>query len=235
MIDAVQKVIDELQARGGMEDEIAYLESKADELDEGITEADVHMLLVRHMMSEVMDTGEDVQLDASEAEFMEQATASARETLEKAGYHYSEHAAREDYVIFEAAFRGENCTNVQLRVAVETNPRTCHVRAILPITVEDTYAYPFCKMITKLNYRFRYGCFNYNERDGEVSFECNFPIENDLDGDDLDTVINAVLSSADSHYSDIRRYAVGKFKKDEVKQILSEVKALVVDLKSFDA
>ena len=141
---------------------------------------------------------------------------------------------RADYFVFEAGCRGRHCGSIRLRVVVETNPRCCHITAILPISAEGIYAYPLCKYLAKINYSFRYGGFVYDERDGEVAFDFTYPTENGIDKDNFKTALGAVLASADSHYDEIRNYSVGRFKKSEVEQVLSEIKKLVVDLKTLD-
>lgn len=233
MADALQDMIDQLRETGGFEDAVAFLESKRSEIGNSATEEDVQRLLLEHMMSSVASIGEDVDLDADELAFMERATAAVRESFNDDDWHYSERAIRPDLFTFEAGCRGDHCSNIRLRVTVETNPRCCSIKAVLPVSAEETYAYPLCKQIAKMNYSFRFGGFVYDERDGEVAFEFTYPIKDVADKDIFKLAMGTVLTTADGHYDEIRNYAVGRFKKSEMEQILAEADKLIADLKTL--
>lgn len=110
------------------------------------------------------------------------------------------------------------------------NPRCIRIQAVLPTSADQTFDYPLCKAIAKLNYPKRYGALQYDERDGEVCYEYSYPITHGVFKDDFKMLFGIVTSSATDEYKMLRNYCAGKFSRTEVRDILIKVNDLVNEL-----
>ena len=74
-------------------------------------------------------------------------------------------------MLYELGF-GVKGVNLRIRIHVEADPDVCRIDAVLPISADSTYEYPLCKVLAKENFAKRFGSFKYDERDGEITYEC---------------------------------------------------------------
>lgn len=142
---------------------------------------------------------------------------------------YREIITRPDLIAWELGMSGDHF-NVRMRVAAEAYPRVCRINAILPVSVDPVYDAILCREILKLNQPLRYGAFQYDESDGELSYRYSFPTQNGLYSDDLSRVFMAVLLTAKENFLKLQKYAVGKFTRAEEKQIQDYVARLAREL-----
>jgi hypothetical protein len=149
--------------------------------------------------------------------------------FERESWHYREIITRPDLIAWELGMSGDHFT-VRMRVAVETDPRVCRIDAILPASVDPVYDAIICKEIIKLNQPLRYGAFQYDESDGQLSYRYSFPTQNGLFSDDLGRVFMIVLLTAKQNFPKLQKYAVGKFTGAEKKQIREYVERLTREL-----
>ena len=231
------KMIEDLkEANGGEEDEIiTALRAKSAELGDDASEADVSKAFQSCLMELLTgalaghDSDEPITLSEENKEYMEQANASVREFLESNNWHYGTRELRSDLMLYELGFTVHN-VNLRVRIHVEADPNVCRIEAVLPISADATFEYPLCKELAKENYPRRFGSFKYDERDGEITYQYSFLAGHGIHQDDLDTYFHAVVSSAASAYDEIRKCCVGRFKRNEVNDILKKVNDLVSDI-----
>ena len=151
------------------------------------------------------------------------------EFFDREDWNYREIITRQDLIAWELGMSGDRFT-MRMRVAVEAVPRTCRIDAILPAAVDPVYDAILCKEIVKLNQPLRYGAFQYDESDGELSYRYSFPTQNGLYSDDLSSIFVAVLLTAKREFPKLQRFAVGKFTRAEEKQIQDYIERLMRDL-----
>lgn len=172
---------------------------------------------------------DEISVSDEDKEALESAAESVRAVMARKKWKYSESKIRADYVKFELNFNCDSC-KIKMRVYVETNPNACRIDAILPITGDQIYEYPLCKLLVKENYSRRYGAFQYDERDGEITYRYSFSTQAGLDGTVFEKAFIAVLNTADDCFPKIRRCAVGRFTSAETDEIINKVNALITDL-----
>ena len=153
--------------------------------------------------------------------------------FEREDWNYREIITRPDLIAWELGMTADHFT-VRMRVAAEADPRVCRIDAILPAAVNPVYDAILCKEIVKLNQPLRYGAFQYDESDGELSYRYSFPTQNGLYSDDLSRIFMAVLLTAKREFSKLQKYAVGKFTRAEEKQIQDYIERLMQDLELDD-
>lgn len=236
MTNLFDKIIEDLKnANGGKEDEvITALRAKREELGDDASEEDimdaVQSLLLETLSEASSDDGDTpVVLTDEDKDHLEKATATVKEFLDDNNWHYSTRELRADLVLYELGFTVKN-TNLRVRIHVEADPNVCRIDAVLPISADSTYEYPLCKVLAKENYSKRFGSFKYDERDGEIIYVHSFITDHGIFKDDLETYFHAVVSTAASSYDDIRKCCVGRFKANEITEILQKVNALVSDI-----
>ena len=165
----------------------------------------------------------------NDQQYLTYAKKQVVEFFDRENWHYREIITRPDLIAWELGMSGDRFT-VRMRVAVEADPRVCRIDAVLPTSVDQVYDAILCKEITRLNQPLRYGAFQYDESDGELSYRYSFPTQNGLHADDLGRLFMAVLLTAKQNFPKLQKYAVGKFTKAEEKQIQDYVERLMRDL-----
>ena len=151
------------------------------------------------------------------------------EFFDRKDWHYHEIIERPDLIAWELGMSGDRFI-VRMRVSAEADPRVCRVDAILPTSVNPVYDAILCKELIRLNQPLRYGAFQYDESDGELSYRYSFPTQNGLYVDDLEHVFMAVLLTAQREFPKLQKYAVGKFTRAEEKQIQVYIERMIRDL-----
>ena len=154
---------------------------------------------------------------------------TVRGVFEAKSWKFSEKDLSERLHAFELGFGLENCS-IRMKVYIETDPDVCRIDAILPITADSTYAYPLCKLLIKENYSFRYGAFQYDEKDGEITFRYSFSTVAGLNAEVFTKMFLIVANTADDSYPQIKKHCVGKFNSKETDEILNIVDKLMKDI-----
>ncbi len=162
-------------------------------------------------------------------QYITYAKKQVAEFFDHENWHYREIITLPDLIAWELGMSEDRFT-VRMRVAVEADPRVCRIDAILPVSVDPVYDAILCKEIIRLNQPLRYGAFQYDESDGELSYRYSFPTRNGLYEDDLGHIFMAVLLTAKQNFPKLQKYAVGKFTRSEEKQIQDYVERLMRDL-----
>lgn len=154
---------------------------------------------------------------------------TVRGVFDTKNWKYTEKELREGICLFELSFKMENCS-IRMKVYVETDPDVCRIDAILPITADSTYVYPLCKLLVKENYSLRYGAFQYNESNGEITFSYSFSTIAGLSADVFTKMFLIIANTADDSYPQIKKHCVGKFSSKETDEILNIVDKLMKDI-----
>ena len=165
----------------------------------------------------------------NDRQYLTYAKKQVTDFFERESWNYREIITRPDLIAWELGMTGEHFT-VRMRVAVEADPRVCRIDAILPAAADPVYDAILCKEIVKLNQPLRYGAFQYDESDGELSYRYSFPTQNGLYSDDLSRIFVAVLLTAKREFPKLQKFAVGKFTRAEEKQIQEYIERLMRDL-----
>lgn len=234
MANLFDKMIEDIKAvNGGKEDEvIAALRAKSAELGDDASENDITEAIrscLTEYLSDTLEDGEPVSLSEESMERLKCARATVEEFLNDNKWHYSTREVRSDIVLYELYFVVNNIS-LRVRIHVETDPDVCQINAVFPVSADATYEYPVCRALVNENYRKRFGSFKYDERDGEISFEYSFITRRGIDKEDLGIYFNTVMGSAVSGYENIRKCCIGRFKNDEVTEMLKKINALVSDI-----
>ena len=166
-------------------------------------------------------------------QYLKYAKKQVTDFFESESWKYREIITRPDLIAWELGMSGDRFT-VRMRVAAEADPRVCRIDAILPVAVDPVYDAILCKELVKLNQPLRYGAFQYDESDGELSYRYSFPTQNGLYSDDLSRIFMAVLLTAKREFPKLQKYAVGKFNTAEEKMIQGYIERLMRDLELDD-
>ena len=238
MSNAIRTLIEQIttgtEAPQEMLDLIPGLEAKEAALVASSAGPDAYEEVVHDTLAELLsgmvagiDSADDV--DDDEEAFLAEAATSVREALNEEDLHFHERQIRNDVVAFEFGATIARC-RLNIHIYVEVNPRCIRIQAVLPTSADQTFDYPLCKAIAKLNYPKRYGALQYDERDGEVCYEYSYPITHGVFKDDFKMLFGVVTSSATDEYKMLRNYCAGKFSRTEVRDILIKVNDLVNEL-----
>ena len=103
---------------------------------------------------------------------------------------------------------------------------------MLPIAGDKTYEYLLSKAIVDANKRFVFGAFQYDQQDGELTYEYSYPVKHGFYKDDFLSIVHAVIRTAvdDDAYAAIKKAAQGHYKRAEREEILRKIAPLVEDL-----
>ena len=162
-------------------------------------------------------------------QYMEKAKGLVTGFFEDEQWRYQETISRSDVTVWELGMSKDRFT-IRMRVAVEKNPRVCRIDAIMPVSVDPAYDAILCRELVKLNQPLRYGAFQYDESDGELSYRYSFQIQHGFFTEELKSAFLAVMLTAQEHFLKLQKYAVGKFTKAETEQIRQYIERLIEDL-----
>lgn len=170
--------------------------------------------------------------DAVDGEYMEKTAAAVEDAFASQGWkNYSKRSRRSDLLQYELGFNVSN-TSLRIVVLVEDAPKRIRVHAALPISGDKIYEYLLCKAIVDANKRFVYGAFQYDQDDGELTYEYCYPVTHGFYKDDFLRIVHAIIRTAvdDDAYAAIKKAALGKYKRVECAEILQTLAPLVEDL-----
>ena len=170
---------------------------------------------------------EEITLTAEQRETLRRNKNTVERFLDGNNWHYETKETRPDVTRYQLDITSKEKVKVTMKVFVETDPDVIRIEAILPFSCDAKYAYPLCVEMAKENYNKRYGCFKYDERDGEMSFEYAVRAKNPVEQDDLDIYFNAVFGCAARKTETLRRYCFGMFEKEEKNKLLDAMHALI--------
>ena len=162
-------------------------------------------------------------------QYQEHARNVVTSFFKRENWRYREVLTQSDLIVWELGLSNDRVT-IRMRVAVESDPRVCRIDAIMPTSVDPVYDAILCKEIVRLNQPLRYGAFQYDESDGELSYRYSFPANNGIYCDDLEKTFLAVMLTAQREFLKLQKYAVGKFTKAETEQIRQYIGRLTKEL-----
>lgn len=163
------------------------------------------------------------------SQYQEYAKNVVTSVFKRDNWRYREVLTQSDLIVWELGLSNDRVT-IRMRVAVESDPRVCRIDAIMPTSVDPAYDAILCKEIVRLNQPLRYGAFQYDESDGQLSYRYSFPANNGIYSDDLEKTFLAVMLTAQREFLKLQKYAVGKFTKAETEQIRLYIERLTKDL-----
>lgn len=234
----IQRLIQKLRGNGSCsaaaKEMIQKLEKKQEELGEHATDAQMTQAIRECAFGDDESAMALLhKMDHGTEQFLERAEADVIAFLEKHQLHYVRRAPEQAIVIYELPFRTKNI-NYLVRVILEAEAKACRIDAVYPFSAEKIYEYPLCRAIAKENFRYRYGALQYDERDGEISFRYSYSISHGVYEDELGRSFECVLRSAENSYAVVQKNCVGKYKRNEAKEMLNELNALVGDLNEMN-
>ncbi len=191
-------------------------------------EAAISECLHMHMAASQKTKGNGAAGRADEA-FLKKASEVVRKYLDNSNLQYRENSSKKDRRSFRLGMKMKHC-NLSITISVETNPRTCRVEAVLPITGYDVYDYLFCREICKENFFRRTGALQYDESDGQILYRSSFPIRSGLHQEDLEQVFLETARSAESCYAALRKHLAGRYSPLEIEDTLQQIDKLVSKL-----
>lgn len=243
MSNLLDKMIADLEKTHSGENNqlLIALQAKRRELKDDATDQDIAEAIQTCLMenfSGTLDEEEDEEtmeeenepfLSDEDMEYLEISSDAVNKFLDSNHWSYATHMPRENLILYEFGLN-VNHARMGMKILIEANPHVCRINAVLPIAADSIYEYPLCQLLTNENYNKRFGSFKYDARDGEVSYEHSFFAPNGVQTEELAVYFRAVLESATSAYDIIRRYCVGKFRKEEIDEILKKTKSLLKDI-----
>ena len=234
----IQRLIQKLRGNGSCsaaaEEMIQKLEKKQEELGEHATDAQMTQAIRECAFGDDESAMALLhKMDHDTEQFLERAEADVIAFFEKHQLHYVRRAPEQAIVIYELPFRTKNI-NYLVRVILEAEAKARRIDAVYPFSAEKIYEYPLCRAIAKENFRYRYGALQYDERDGEISFRYSYSISHGVYEDELGRSFECVLRSAENSYAVVQKNCVGKYKRNEAKEMLNELNALVGDLNEMN-
>lgn len=221
--ETMSDLLDELiEARANMSDP-----ADEDEADIIATE-----LLKKYMERAIGITLDEDGAVEADVDYMEKTSSDVEDAFASQGWkNYSKRSRRSDLMQYELGFNVSS-TNLRIIVIVEDAPKRIRVHAALPIAGEKTYEYLLSKAIVDANKRFVYGAFQYDQADGELTYEYSYPITHGFYKDDFLRIVHAVIRTAvdDDAYAAIKKAAQGRYRRVEREEILRKIAPLVEDL-----
>ena len=170
------------------------------------------------------EEAEEVTVPSRDMDIMIRTRRMVQEFIKDEGWSYSTRLLRKNIVILEFMCV-VSANRLRVRIDIEAVPNVCRIAAYLPISADLTYAAPLSRFLAKENYHKRFGCFKYDERDGEICYE--YSVLTDFG---FSKYLSAVIGSASSAYQKIRSEAVGKYTKTRSDEIKSACKMLLEEL-----
>jgi len=193
-----------------------------DEAEEAVTQVRKE-LLMRVLSSR--STVEAEQWDENTVSCMER----VRGVLDGMELRYREYVQQPGVYAFEFGL-GTDGKKLQIKIYLEAEPRTCRIEAVYPFLAEPEFAYPLCAKLAQENYPKRYGALQYDPSDQELSYRYSLPIRHGLYEDEFNTVLMAVVVSANATYDTVKQYAIGRFRRPEREEIICKAQKLIVEL-----
>ena len=232
----IEQIQSDKQAQDNMGDLLKKLldarASMQDPTDENEAETIVEEALRKYLEGAIKELENLNGNDNVDEEYMEKTAAAVEEAFASQGWkNYSKRSRRRDLLQYELAFNVSN-TALRIVVIVEDVPKRIRVHATLPISGDKIYEYLLAKAIVDANKRFIYGAFQYDQDDGELTYEYSYPITHGFFKDDFLRIIHAVIRTAvdDDAYAAIKKAALGRYKRAERAEILQTLAPLVEDL-----
>lgn len=233
LIEQLQSDPQAKEAMGDLLEElIAARAAMNDPSDENEADEIAGKLLQKYLegaLGAIVGSDDEVEADA---EYIEKTAEAVEEAFESQGWkNYSKRFRRSDLFQYELGFTIEG-TSIRLSVFIEDAPKRIRIHATLPIAGDKIYEYLLSKAIVDANKRFIYGAFNYDQSDGEITYDYSYPITHGFYKDDFLRIVHAVIRTAvdDDAYTAIKKAAQGHYKRTEREEILKTIEPLVEDL-----
>lgn len=232
LIEQIQSDDKAREAMGDLLEELLEARTAmSDPADEAMANEIAGRLLQKYLEGAIGAITEEDDVIA-DADYMEKTSAAVEEAFDTQGWkNYSKRSVRSDLMQYELGFNVEN-TKLRISVLVEDAPKRIRVYVVLPIAGEKTYEYLLSKAIVDANKRFVFGAFQYDQEDGELTYEYSYPVKHGFYKDDFLSIVHAVIRTAvdDDAYASIKKAAQGKYKRTEREAILRKIAPLVEEL-----
>lgn len=213
----------------GQQEMLHILQAQAAALAEHPSDKEVEdaiqQAITAYLQISIPDSAEQ-NLSASDAALLEAALRIVQQYLDDHHFVYETDNTHPHFTMYYFGGRTEYCT-LKMRILVSIQYRTCCIEAVLPLSVDSTYAYPLCQAICRENHLRRYGALRYNEEDGVLSYRYNLPIDKGLTVDELERLVGAVARSASDGYLALKKHCSGQYDARDTEDILQSLEKLV--------
>lgn len=234
-MNKLQEMIVELEEnvhRSDLEDKLLLaLKAKEQEMDENSSEEEVEEEIGRIIMEQMIGMLAPGSLDGDPETNpdLEDSIQVVRKVFADKDLKYQEYEHQKGVRAFMLNMTSKG-RKLHVKVYLESFPRVFRIDAIYPFVADKALVYPLCEKMLQENYPRRFGALQYDSRDGELSYRYSFPITHGLYEDDFQTVLKAVLATADSSFEAVRQFAVGRFRRNQRDEIISKAQRLIIEL-----
>ena len=203
--ELIQQIQSDDQAKGAMGDLLAELIDARNAMPDPANEDMANEIaggLLRKYLEGAISSSVSDEDVAADDEYMEKTTAAVEEAFASQGW--KNYSKRSRRADLMQFELGFNVSNTNLRIVV----------------------------FIDANKRFVFGAFQYDQQDGELTYEYSYPVKHGFYKDDFLSIVHAVIRTAvdDDAYAAIKKAAQGHYKRAEREEILRKIAPLVEDL-----
>ena len=117
-----------------------------------------------------------------------------------------------------------------VRIVLLEDFRTCRIDVVYPFEAVRELDFVLCRELAGENYIMRYGSVKYDRNDGELLYQYSFPLFDSMDEAYFHDILLMVLGSASDAYDSVKRFADGRFYKDERNEITCDAQNLIIEV-----
>lgn len=208
------------------------LYAKEQELGEDISEEEAEKVVLqvrKDLLMSAVRSNQAAEIEEEWDDNMKMSIAVIRDIFEEMEIHYHEYVPRSGVYAFEMGVTTDS-KSFRIQIYLEDQPRVCRIDAVYPFQAEPEFVYPLCEQMVKQNYPKRYGALQYDELDGELSYQYTFLTTHGLNKDDFRTAFMAVVASANDSFDVVKQYAVGRFRRVDRDEIICKAQRLIIEL-----
>lgn len=222
-----EKMLELLQAKQAQLGEDPSEEAVEEALRDVIKE---HFLFMLRRKMKQNDPEDDVDEDEEESlESLQEATEIVRGVFRDMDLRFRDYRHQKGVRAFELGIR-EDGKLLRMKVYLEAEDKVCRVDAIYPFVADREFIYPLCAKLMAESYPRRFGALQFDTRDGELSYRYSFPMTHGLHRDDFKKLFLIVVKSAMASYDVAKRYATGRFPREERASIAEHARELLSEL-----
>lgn len=112
-----------------------------------------------------------------------------------------------DTKIFEFKMLIQN-EPVTVLVAIFMKPRMCSIMFKLPFVADENKVSEMCMELARYNYSRRFGAFQYDRDDGELSYKTDFPCSEGIKKVDFEAAFIISMNSVSKFIGELKQFAV---------------------------